>query len=243
MIRLDQQDGIARLTIDRGGARNAFDLAGWRSLSNAVTRIAPDTRAVILCSADPASFSAGAHISEIAANRLIPDWPQRFLDDMRAAIDGVAALPMPLIAAIDGGCFGAAVALALAADIRIGGEHARFAVTPAKLGLLYPAIDVQRLNATVGRGQASRLLLTGDAIDAGEAARIGLIDQVAPNALDAAQAMAARIAANKPGAVIGLKASLCDPDPALHDVGFVAALVSDELGAGLAGFLSRKERG
>lgn len=240
MIRLDQQDGIARLTIDRGGARNAFDLSGWRSLSEMIARIAVDTRAVILRSADPASFSAGADISDIAANRMMPDWPERFLGDMRAAIEGVAALPMPVIVAIDGGCFGAAVALALAADVRIGGEGARFAVTPAKLGLLYPAVDVRRLIAAVGRGQASRMLMTGDPIDASEAARIGLIELVAPNALAAAQAMAERIAANQRGAIVGLKAILRDPDPAVHDAAFVAALASDELGAGLAGFAARK---
>ncbi len=242
MIRLDQQDGIARLTIDRGGARNAFDLAGWRSLSDAIVRIATDTRAVILCSPDPTSFSAGADISEIAANRLVPDWPEHFLGDMRAAIDGLAVLPMPVIAAIDGGCFGAAVALALAADMRIGGEGARFAVTPAKLGLLYPAVDVQRLIAVVGCGRASRLLLTGDAIDAAEAARTGLIEQVVPNALDAAQAIAERIAANKPGAVAGLKALLRNPAPAIHDAAFLDALSGEELGAGLATFAARKER-
>jgi enoyl-CoA hydratase/carnithine racemase len=242
MIRLDQHGGIARIVIDRSRARNAFDLAGWRSLSDAVARVDSGTRAAILCSADPASFSAGADIAEIAASRMEPGWGARFLTDMRAAIDGIAALPMPVIAAIDGGCFGAAVALALAADVRIAGEAARFAVTPAKLGLLYPAIDVQRLIAVVGRGQASRLLLTGDAIDASEAVRIGLIEQLGPNALDAAQAMAERIAANKPGAVIGLKATLRHPDPALHDAAFLDALPGDELRDGLAGFAARKER-
>lgn len=243
MIRLDQQqDGIARLVIDRGRARNAFDLPGWRVLSDAVARIDADSRAVILCSADAVSFSAGADIAEIAANRMEPGWGARFLADMRTAIDGLAALPMPVIAAIDGGCFGAAVALALAADVRIAGQAARFAVTPAKLGLLYPAVDVQRLIAGVGQGQASRLLLTGDAIDAAEAARIGLVDQVAPDALEAAQAMAERIVANKPGAIVGLKNVLRHPDPAIHDAAFVAALASDELGEGLAGFAARKER-
>lgn len=242
MIRIDQQGAIARIVIDRGRARNAFDLAGWRSLGDAVARIDGDTRAVILCSADPTSFTAGADISEIAANRLVSDWPERFLGEMRAAIDGVATLPIPVIAAIDGGCFGAGVALALAADIRITGAAARFAVTPAKLGLLYPAVDVQRLIAGVGRGQASRLLLTGDAIDAAEAARIGLVEQVVQDASEAAQAMAQRIVANKPGAVAGLKNVLRHPDPAIHDPPFVTALASDELAEGLAGFASRKER-
>lgn len=242
MIRLDQKSGIARIAIDRGRARNAFDLAGWRSLSDVVARIDADSRAVILCSADAASFSAGADIAEIAAHRMEPGWGTRFLTDMRTAIDGIAALPMPVIAAIDGGCFGAAVALALAADVRIAGQAARFAVTPAKLGLLYPAVDVQRLIAGVGQGQASRLLLTGDAIDAAEAARIGLVEQLVPDASEAAQAMAERIVANKPGAVLGLKNVLRHPDPAIHDAAFVAALASDALGEGLAGFAARKER-
>ena len=239
MIRIEQRDAVAWLTIDRGGARNAFDLAGWQGLSDAVAQIDGATRAVILRAADPTSFTAGADIAEIAANRLKAGWPERFLHAMRAAIDSLASLPMPVIAAIDGGCYGAGVALALAADVRIAGQGARFAVTPAKLGLLYPATDVKRLISLVGPGQAARMLMTGDGIDAAEAARIGLVEQVVPRANDAAEEMAGRMAANAPGAVAGLKAVLRRPDPAVHDQAFLAALVGDELGTGLASFAAR----
>jgi enoyl-CoA hydratase/carnithine racemase len=240
MIRIERRDAVAWLAIDRGGARNAFDLAGWRGLSDAVAEIDSTTRAVILRAEDTTSFSAGADIAEIAANRLKAGWPEQFLREMRAAIDSLAALPMPVIAAIDGGCYGAGVALALAADVRIAGQDARFAVTPAKLGLLYPATDVKRLIALVGPGQAARMLMTGDMIDAAEAVRIRLVEQVVPFASDAAEEMAGRIAANAPGAVAGLKAILRRTDPAVQDQAFLAALVGDELGTGLAGFAARK---
>jgi enoyl-CoA hydratase/carnithine racemase len=101
---------------------------------------------------------------------------------MRGALEPLAGLPMPVIAAIDGDCFGAGVALALAADLRIAGPRAVFAVTPAKLGITYPQEDVARLVALVRPGQAARLLYGAARIDAAEAARIGLVEILADDA-------------------------------------------------------------
>jgi enoyl-CoA hydratase/carnithine racemase len=113
---------------------------------------------------------------------------------MRGAIEALADLAVPTIAAVDGACYGAGVALALACDRRIAGRGARFAITPAKIGIAYPQEDVFRLVALVGRGQAARLLFTAEAIDADEAAAIGLVELVEPEG--GAAAVAAAIAAH-----------------------------------------------
>jgi enoyl-CoA hydratase len=131
---------------------------------------------------------------------------------------------MPTIAAIEGGCYGAGVALALACDIRVAGEDARFAVTPAKLGIGYPRQDVARLVRQVGRGHAARLLFTACAIDADEALAIGLVE-----ARGDARAVAETIASYAPEAVGLLKRTLDHPEDARLDLAFEAALRSADV--------------
>lgn len=238
MIGRELQDGIALLTIDRGSARNAIPVAGWEALTAAAHAVAAsDARAAILRSAMPGVFSAGADLAEF---RLLVDDAEmrvRFREAMRAGIEAVAALPMPVIAAIDGGCFGAAVALTLACDIVVAGDAAVFATTPAKLGLGYPASDVARLKARVGEGQAAAMLFTGARMGADEAARIGLAHRRAAHAQPAAHEMANAIAANVPEAVRTLKRVLRDPAGAGHAQTFDAAFGSEAFRTRLDSFL------
>src|SRR3546814_7034307 len=84
-----------------------------------------------------------------------------FRQEMARSLTALTQLPIATIAAIDGGCFGAGVALALACDIRLAGKHAVFGITPAKHGILYPPSDVARLRALVGDGQAPRHRFSG----------------------------------------------------------------------------------
>ncbi len=241
MIHLTREGHVALLTLDRAGARNAIPISGWEALAAAVADIAAsDARAVIVRSAAPGIFSAGADIGEFERLRSDPDRRSRFRRAMRAAMDPLAALPMPVIAAIDGGCYGAAVALALACDFRIGGGAAEFAVTPAKLGIGYPREDVARLAAQVGKGQAARMLFTCEIIDAIDAEKIGLIELRTEDAMPLATAFADRIAANAPEAIRLLKRTLADPGQQAHDNDFEASFGGDEFGEGLAAFRSRR---
>ena len=100
----------------------------------------------------------------------------RFRETMRDGLDALRNLPIPTIAVIHGACYGAGIALAMACDLRIAAADARFAITPAKIGISYPQEDVHRLTELVGPGQAARLLFTALAIDGAEAARIGLVE-------------------------------------------------------------------
>lgn len=241
MIHWQLHDHIAILTLDRGGARNAIATAGWEALAEAAGAITvSDARTVILRSAMPGVFSAGADLAEFRQLTEDPVRRVRFREAMAAGIEGVAALPMPVICAVDGGCFGAAVALTLACDIVLAGDQAVFATTPARLGLTYPAGDVARLRARVGEGQAGLMLFTGARIDADEAARIGLAHRRVDHAQPAAHEFANVIAANVPEAVRALKAVLRDPDGAGHRQAFDDAFGSDAFRARLGAFLEGK---
>ncbi|MCW4460330.1 enoyl-CoA hydratase/isomerase family protein [Sphingomonas sp. BT-65] len=241
MIAWQLHDHIAILTLERGGARNAIPIAGWDALADAARAIAAsDARAVILRSAMPGVFSAGADLAEFRDLVEQPGLRIRFREAMAAAIEAVAALPMPVIAAVDGSCFGAAVALTLACDIVVAGDEAVFATTPAKLGLTYPATDVARLAARVGEGQAALMLFTGARIDADEAPRIGLAHRRVAHAQPAAHELANAIAANVPEAVRALKAVLRDPAGAGHARTFDDAFGSEPFRTRLDAFLEGK---
>jgi enoyl-CoA hydratase len=216
-------------------------IVAWDAIPEAVEAVAAsDARALILQSAMPGMFSAGADLAEFAALVADPAMRTRFRTAMARGIEAVAALPIPVIAAVDGGCFGAAVALTLACDIVIAGDAAVFATTPAKLGISYPASDVARLRARVGAGQAARMLFTGDRIDADEAARIGLAHCRVADAGVEARAMAELIAANDADAVRMLKAVLRNPDSPAHDQAFEDAFGSPAFAHRLDAFLSGK---
>ncbi|HEX8447623.1 MAG TPA: enoyl-CoA hydratase/isomerase family protein [Sphingomonas sp.] len=208
MIGYDVQEGVATVSLDRATARNAVPIADWDTLARTIGAAAGQARVILLRSAVPGTFCAGADLGEFAAMMADPALVARFRRAMAGAMTAVADAAVPVIAAIDGGCFGAGVALAMACDLRIAGAEAAFAIPPARLGISYPAGDIQRLRTLVGPGQAARLLLTGDRIDAAEAARIGLVELSVPNAKPVGREMAARIAANSGASVAALRAVL-----------------------------------
>ena len=181
MFRLGPEAGAARLTLDRPEARNAIPAAGWDELAARLSEVeASDARLLIISGAGGA-FCAGADLTDFAAMRGDKAARVRFRSSMRRALDRLRGLPIPTIAEIEGACYGAGVALALACDLRVSGPEARFAITPAKIGISYPQEDVARLVELVGAGQAARLLFTALQIDGAEAARIGLVELHAPD--------------------------------------------------------------
>ena len=177
-LRLEQQGKVAHLLIDRADKRNAFTMEMWQAMPKLLAQAEanPAARVLILRSADGGAFCAGADIKELLANK--DDAPWRSAN--QAAINKVqhmlARLAMPTIAFVEGDCVGGGCGLALACDMRVATQGARFGITPAKLGLVYPLHDVKLLVDLVGPGQAKRILYTGGLIDAEEARRIGLIE-------------------------------------------------------------------
>lgn len=198
-LRID--GAIAYLLLSRPEARNAIPLDGWSRLAAAGEEaVAQGARVLILSGVPGGVFCAGADIAGF--DRFCDDEAARseFRRAIRDGLDRFRDLPIPTIARIEGDCYGAGVAVALACDIRIAGPGARFAITPAKLGISYPQEDVHRLVGLVGSGQAARLLFTAAGIDAREAERIGLVEIVGE-----ADEMAAAIAANDPESLASLK--------------------------------------
>ena len=123
------------------------------------------------------TFCAGADLGDFAAMRgdeaARRPLPRGHARRARRAARRSPSRPSPLI---EGPCYGAGVALAMACDLRIARARRQFAITPAKIGISYPQEDVHRLVALVGPGQAARLLFTAETIDGEEAKRIGLVD-------------------------------------------------------------------
>lgn len=176
MFLLERHDDHARLTLDRPRVRNAIPAAGWAALSETLDRVArSDVRLLVVAGAGD-TFCAGADLGDFAAMRGNEAAAGRFRQEMRAALDALGALAVPTLALIDGACFGAGVALALACDVRMARPGAKFAITPARIGIAFPQEDVHRLVALVGPGQAARLLFTAETIGGDEARRIGLVD-------------------------------------------------------------------
>lgn len=177
-IRLEKQGATAHLLIDRAAKRNAFDLSMWTTIPQILGQIAgdPDLRLLVLRAAEPGAFCAGADIGELLANKDDADWRAANQSAINAAQFQLTRFHLPTIAFVDGDCVGGGCGLALACDLRVASSRARFGITPAKLGLVYPLHDVKLLNDLIGPGQAKRMLYTGSLIDAQEALRIGLVE-------------------------------------------------------------------
>ena len=203
MIELVQQGPVARVHLNRPEARNALAMRDWEALADAVEESVAAGARVLVVEGTGGSFCAGADLSEFETFQADEAERVRFRAAMRRGLDSPATAPIATIAWIDGPCFGAGVALAMACDLRIAAPAARFAITPAKMGIGYPQEDVARLVALVGRGWAGRLLYTGSAIDAATAERIGLVEQVADDA--AVEALVAEIFACDGGSIAMLK--------------------------------------
>ncbi|MFN4112480.1 MAG: enoyl-CoA hydratase/isomerase family protein [Sphingomonadaceae bacterium] len=181
-LRLESgRDHVARLYLDRPDRRNAFNQAMWELLPELVLAAMADpaVRVLTIESAHPGVFCAGADISELLANKDDAAWRTANQAAINRAQHVLARADKPVIAFIDGDCVGGGCGIALAADIRLATPRARLGITPARLGLVYPLHDTKLLVDLVGPGQARRMLYAGMLLDAQEALRIGLVDEVA----------------------------------------------------------------
>lgn len=168
-------DGVATVVIDNPAKRNAMTAAMWQSLPVLLEGLAadPSVHALVLTGAGD-TFCAGADISSL---RDPSGAPQGLAV---AAEEALAAFPRPTLAAVRGYCVGGGSQLAAACDLRFAQEGASFGVTPAKLGIVYPASSTRRLVALTGPATAKHLLFSGELIGTDRALRTGLVDEVLP---------------------------------------------------------------
>lgn len=240
-VTLHVRDAVATVVISHPARRNAMTLTMWRALPGLLERADadPEVRVLVLTGAG-GTFCSGADIGDLAG----PEGPLAIQRAAVAAEEALAAFPKPAIAAVRGHCVGGGCQLAAACDLRLAAEGALFGVTPARLGVVYPASSTARLAALTGPSTAKYLLFSGELIGHERALRTGLVDEVLPeDGLDArvaelagvirarsrlTQAAAKEFAAGPPG-----------PGRAAYWAG--QAVTSGETTEGAAAFLERRE--
>lgn len=202
-LLLERQDNIAIVTINRPKSLNALNSATLAELSQVLDELAhdPGTRVVILTGNGDKAFVAGADIAQMRG--LNPLEARRFSQLGQSVMSKIEGLPQPVIAAVNGFALGGGTELALACDIRLAAENAKFGQPEVTLGLLAGFGGTQRLPRLIGSGRASELLFSGDVINAEEAHEIGLVNHVYPveRLLTEAIELARRISSRAPVAV------------------------------------------
>ncbi len=243
--------GVATVTLTRPGVHNAFDDALIARLTETFTALGrnPAVRIVVL-EAEGKSFSAGADIN----------WMRRMAgysrDDnvadakaLAAMLEAIDRCPCPVVALVQGAAYGGGVGLVAACDIAIGSANATFALSEVKLGIL-PAVISPYVLAAIGPRAARRYMLTGERFDAEEAHRIGLLhDVVGREELTGAGAlMVDSLLAAGPGAQTAVKdllraVSFRDPASVMDETASRIATIraSDEGQEGLAAFLEKRQ--
>ena len=202
-VLYEKSNGIARVIINRPKVLNALNTPTWADLRTVFENARDDdtVRGIILMGAGDKAFIAGADISELAqAGAFQAEESSRF---GQAVLELIENLGKPVVAAINGFALGAGCETAMACTIRIAVENAKFGQPEVKLGLLPGGGGTQRLPRLVGKGRALQLILSGEMIDAQEAYRIGLVNEVvsAANLMARAETILKQISANAPIAI------------------------------------------
>ncbi|TVY08609.1 enoyl-CoA hydratase [Paenibacillus cremeus] len=210
VLRSVNEQGVAVIALNRPQAANALSMQLLSELQASLAECRADAsvRCVVITGAG-SSFCAGADLKERFT--MNESEVREAVALIRATVNAVEALPMPVIAAINGAAFGGGLELALACDLRIMAETAKVGLTETALGIIPGAGGTQRLPRLIGVGRAKELIFTARRVEAEEALQIGLVEQVAPagrSVLDQALEVAGRIARNAPIAVAQAKLAI-----------------------------------
>jgi enoyl-CoA hydratase/carnithine racemase len=232
--------------LNRREARNALSLAMWAQLRDEAERVRRDrTIRVVVIRGRGGHFSAGADIAQLGRALAADHDGSNYRETNAAAEEALATLPAVTIAAVEGYCVGGGVQVAAACDLRLATSSASFAVTPAKLGIAYPARAVARLAAAVGPTAASEMLLTADMFDATYALRVGLITRIEDELDGAVDRLIAALLARSSFTQIATK-SIINHVTAANEIDDAGrqweqdSLGSDDLREGLAAFAEKR---
>jgi 2-(1,2-epoxy-1,2-dihydrophenyl)acetyl-CoA isomerase len=205
-IRSDVRDGVTVVTLNRPEALNALTDPMKRELLDCLKSIERDesVRAVVL-TGEGRGFCAGEALNEELVKSAEPPLDRTLRDYYNPLVERMRAIDKPIVAAINGTCAGAGVSLALAADFRIAADKASFVMAFVKIGLVPDAGSTFFLPRLVGMTKAVEMCMTGDKVDAAEAAAIGLVNRVVPldGLMEEALKLAGRLA-QAPTRAIGL---------------------------------------
>ena len=247
MIRVERQDSIATVTIDRQDALNALDVATLTELRDRLRELAGDhdVRVVVLTGAGEKAFVAGADIKYMSG--LDPEGAKGWGALGHEAGMLLETMPKPTIAAINGFALGGGCELALACDIRYAASRAKLGQPEINLGIVPGWGGTQRLARICGLGVAKDLVFSGRTIDAEEALRIGLVNAVADPVLERAVETARELAAKSPVA-LSLAKRLCNLTLGVDHAGgleveaneFGDLFASEDAKEGLAAFVEKR---
>jgi len=198
-ILLNEEEKVAVVTVNRPKALNALDEDTMNELRDCFAKIRENEniRSVVLTGAGEKAFVAGADIAYMS--KMNPQEGRNWGKYGHETFNIIANLPKPVIAAINGFALGGGCEVAMACDIRIASDNAKFGQPEVNLGIIPGFAGTQRLTRIVGKGMAKFLMYTGDMIDANQAQSIGLVEKVVPKEelMNTAMDLAKKIA-NKP---------------------------------------------
>jgi enoyl-CoA hydratase len=217
-LRLEVVSGVATLSIDRPQARNALALQTMTELDEALETVRKErARVLVIRGAGDKAFCAGGDVKELEQMRSEEE-AAAMAHRMRATLDRIPQLAIPVIAGLNGDALGGGAELAVACDFRIAAAHARIGFPQISLGLMPAWGASERLASLVGRGRALAILLGGRLMPAAEALQLGLVEMVVPDAeFDVSlHELALGIAAAPPAAVAGIKSSINAVRPHRH---------------------------
>ncbi len=191
---------IGWLVLNRPERRNALNAAMWAAIPALMKSLddSPDVRVIVIRGAGAEAFAAGADISEFGEARNDAAAAKTYEAVNGAAFAAVRGASKPVIAMIQGFCFGGGLALALACDLRVAGASAVFSLPPARLGLAYPLDGLRDLVSAIGHAAAKAMIFTARRVPAAEARDIGLIDSQVADAEAEVRALCAQIAEGAP---------------------------------------------
>lgn len=208
-VRLDHDGLVTVLTIDRPEARNSIARATMQELAAALDEVVDSAaRVLVVTGAGDRVFVAGGDLKELSAIRTHDD-ATAMATTMRAVLDRLATLPVPVIAAVNGDAYGGGAEVAVACDIRIAADDVRCAFNQVVLGIMPAWGGIERLTALLGRGRALALMTTGRVLGAADALAQGLFDEVVSRErFDTHwREVAAQIACAPRDALVGIKAA------------------------------------
>jgi enoyl-CoA hydratase/carnithine racemase len=207
ILLTEEQDSIVTLTLNRPEVMNSLNVALLHAIKEQIEslRFRTDVRVVIITGAGEKAFCSGADLKERAS--LSPIQVKEYIFTIRNLFTSIEQLNKPVIAAVNGIALGGGTELALASDIRIASKNASMGLTETRLAIIPGAGGTQRLPRLVGKGKAKELMFTGRRVDAEEALRISLVNQICEpeDLMDECRKMAAMICETGPVAIEQVK--------------------------------------